>query len=76
MFDEATLARMPERAKRTFIEVEPFCEEVFAALARGAYEVTIPRYVGVAYVMRALAPRVLRRQMVQIRLPVLPDLTR
>ena len=76
MFDEAVLARMPERAKRTFLSVERFCEEVFAALARGAYEVTIPRYVGIAYVMRALAPGVLRRQTAQIRLPVLPDLTR
>jgi short-subunit dehydrogenase len=75
MFDEATLARMPERVKRTFIEVEPFCEEVFSALARGAYELTVPRYVGLAYLMRVLAPRLLRRQMVQIRLPALPDLT-
>jgi short-subunit dehydrogenase len=76
LFDEATLARMPERAKRTFIEVEPFCDEVFAALARGAYEVTIPRYVGIAYLMRVLAPGLLRRQTAKIRLPILGDLTR
>lgn len=76
MFDEATLARMPEQIKRTFLEVEPFCEQVFAALARGAYEVTVPRYVGVAYLMRVLAPRLIRRQTARIRLGCLPDLTR
>jgi short-subunit dehydrogenase len=75
MFDEATLARMPERVKRSFIEVEPFCDAVFAALARGAYEVTVPRFVGIAYLMRVLAPRILRRQTARIRLPALPDLT-
>lgn len=76
MFDEETLARMPERTKNSFIEVEEFSETVLAALARGAYEVTVPRRFGFVYLVRLLLPGVLRRQTASIRLPILPDLTR
>jgi short-subunit dehydrogenase len=75
MFDEETLARMPASVKASFIEVEQFCAGVLDALARGAYEVTVPRYVGVAYLARLLMPSVFRRQTARLRLPVLPDLT-
>lgn len=76
MFDAETLARMPERVKSNFIDVERFCGEVLAALGRGAYEVTVPRYVGLAYLVRLLLPATFRRQTAKLRLPVLPDLTR
>jgi short-subunit dehydrogenase len=75
MFDAATLARMPERVKANFIDVDRFCADVLEALARGAYEVTVPRYVGVAYLVRLLLPRTFRRQTAKLRLPALPDLT-
>jgi hypothetical protein len=75
MFNDAVLARMPERAKRTFIEAPAFTREVLRALARGAYEVTVPSYVNIAYVLRAILPAWHRRMTARLRLPVLPDLT-
>ena len=45
------------------------------ALARGAYEVTVPRYIGFAYLVRLLLPSTFRRQTARLRLPALPDLT-
>jgi short-subunit dehydrogenase len=75
MFDDATMARMPERVKANFIDVETFCTGVLEALGRGAYEVTVPRYVGVAYLVRLLLPGTFRRQTAKFRLPSLPDLT-
>lgn len=75
MFDAATLARMPESVKQRFIDVERFCADVLDALGRGAYEVTVPRYVGFAYLARLLMPSTFRRQTAKLRLPVLPDLT-
>jgi short-subunit dehydrogenase len=76
MFTPEILARMPERATRTFIDPPEFCAAVLRALERGAYEVTVPSYVGIAYVLRALLPALHRRIMRNIRLPVLPDLER
>jgi short-subunit dehydrogenase len=75
MFTPDVLARMPERVKRTFIEPAELSAAVFRGLARGAHEVTAPRYVGIAYVVRALFPRYLRRTTASLRLPSLPDLT-
>jgi len=76
MFTPEILARMPERATRTFIDPPEFCAAVLRALERGAYEVTVPSYVGIAYLLRALLPALHRRIMRNIRLPVLPDLER
>ena len=76
MFDDATLARMPERTRNSFIEVDEFCDTVLAALARGAYEVTVPRRFGLIYLLRLLFPGMMRKQTAAIRLPILPDLKR
>ena len=76
MFTDEVLARMPERAKRTFIEPPEFTRHVLRALERGAYEVTVPWYVKIAYVMRAVLPGLHRRITANLRLPALPDLTR
>ena len=75
MFTPAVLARMPARATRTFIDPPAFTREVLRALERGAYEVTVPRYVGIAFAIRALFPRFHRRMTARLRLPMLPDLT-
>jgi len=75
MFTPDILARMPERVQRTFIEPPAFTREVLRALARGAHEVTVPRYVNLAYVLRALFPGWHRSMIARLRLPVLPDLT-
>jgi hypothetical protein len=69
------LARMPERAKKTFCEPPEFTRAVLRALEKGAFEVTVPRYVNLAYVIRTLFPSLHRRITAGLRLPVLPDLT-
>ena len=71
MFTPAVLARMPER---TFLEPPEFSRRVLRALERGRYEVTVPRYIGIAYVVRVLLPGLFRRMTARARLPVLPDL--
>jgi NAD(P)-dependent dehydrogenase (short-subunit alcohol dehydrogenase family) len=76
MFTPEIMARMPERAMRTFIDTPEFSAAVLRGLERGAYEVTVPSYVGIAYVLRTLVPALHRRIMRNLRLPVLPDLTR
>jgi short-subunit dehydrogenase len=75
MFTDAVLARMPKGSTRSFLEPPAFTREVLAALGRGAYEVTVPRYVSIGYAVRTLLPSVYRRITKRIRLPVLPDLT-
>jgi short-subunit dehydrogenase len=75
MFTRDVIARMPARALRTFIEPPEFSRQVLRALERGRWEVTVPRYVGVAYAIRAILPAFHRRMTARIRLPVLPDLT-
>jgi short-subunit dehydrogenase len=75
MFTPDVLARMPERVKRTFIEPAEFTRAVLGGLARGAHDVTVPRYVEIAYLMRLLLPRAFRRMTRDLRLPALPDLT-
>jgi NAD(P)-dependent dehydrogenase (short-subunit alcohol dehydrogenase family) len=74
MFTPDVLARMPERVKRTFIEPPQLTAALLRGLVRGAYEVTVPRYVGIAYLMRLLFPGYFRRMTADLRLPVLPDL--
>ena len=75
MFTPEVIARMPRRATGTFIEPAAFSRRVLRALERGRHEVTVPRYVGIAYAIRALLPAFHRRMTARIRLPVLPDLT-
>src|SRR5438094_1857379 len=74
MFTPAVLARMPERSM-SFLEPAVLSRDVLHALARGRHEVTVPRWVAVAYVMRVLLPRFHRRMTARIRLSVLRDLT-
>jgi short-subunit dehydrogenase len=76
MFTPEVLARMPASAERTFIDAPAFSRAVLRALARGRWEVTVPRYVELGYVVRTLLPRLHRRMIARIRLPVLPDLLR
>ncbi len=75
MFTPEVLARMPTGAGVTFLEPAAFSARVLRALERGRYEVTVPRYVALAYAIRTLLPRLHRRMTARMRLPVLPDLT-
>lgn len=74
MFTPDVIARMPKQATGQFLEPPVFTAAVLRALERGAYEVTVPRHIGVAYVFRAMFPNFFRRQTARIRLPMLPDL--
>jgi len=73
MFTPDVIARMPRAG--SFLEPPAFSAAVLRALERGRHEVTVPRYVGIAYAVRALFPAFHRRMTARIRLPVLPDLT-
>lgn len=74
MFTPDVLARMPARVKRTFIETPEFTRAVLRGLARGAHEITVPGYVGIAYLLRLVLPGYFRRTTANLRLPALPDL--
>jgi len=60
-FDEEALARMPPISRRMMIEPEVLIDAIFQGLARGKREITVPRGIAAAYVMRAVAPGILRR---------------
>lgn len=60
-FDQEARQRMPEVARRSMIGPEPVIEAVLRALARGQHEITIPRAIAAGYVVRAVAPRFMRR---------------
>lgn len=60
-FDDEALARMPPVARRTMVEVEPLVDAIVDALAKGRYEITFPRFIRSGYIVRALAPGVMRR---------------
>ena len=60
-FDQEALERMPPVSQRSMIEPEPVVEATLAALAHGKREITVPRSIAAAYVVRAVAPGFLRR---------------
>ena len=60
-FDEEALARMPPVSRRMMVDTEPLIDAIFAALAKGKYELTFPRFIASGYVARVIAPGFLRR---------------
>jgi len=60
-FDAEALARMPPVSKRLMIEPEQVVDAVIDGLARGKREITVPRFIAVSYLIRALAPGFMRR---------------
>jgi short-subunit dehydrogenase len=61
-FDEEALARMPRVSKRQFVEVGRLVDAILSALAREKRELTFPRWIASAYLVQALAPGFMRRQ--------------
>jgi short-subunit dehydrogenase len=61
-FDAEALERMPPVARRQFVEPEKLVDAIIRALARGDHELTYPRSLAVAYLVKALAPGFMRRQ--------------
>jgi len=60
-FDAEALARMPPVAKRSMSEPEPLVDAILQALRSGKHEITFPRPIAAAYLVRAVAPGFLRR---------------
>jgi short-subunit dehydrogenase len=60
-FDEEALARMPPISRRLMIEPAVLVDAILRGLARGKREITVPRGIAAAYLMRVLAPGILRR---------------
>jgi uncharacterized protein len=60
-FDDEALARMPPVARRMMVDTEPLVDAIFDALAKGKFELTFPRFIATGYVVRALAPGLMRR---------------
>ncbi len=60
-FDAEALARMPPVSRRTMIEPEHVVDALLDALAKGKREITVPRGIAAGYVVRALAPEFMRR---------------
>jgi uncharacterized protein len=60
-FDAEALARMPPVARRMMIPPEKVADAVVEGLARGRYEITVPRFIAAGYIVRALAPGFMRR---------------
>lgn len=60
-FDDDARARMPEVAKRTMISASVVVDATIAGLARGKREVTVPRFITAGYLVRAIAPELMRR---------------
>jgi short-subunit dehydrogenase len=60
-FDSEALRRMPPVALRSMQEPEVLVEAVIGALAKGKREITVPRRFAAAYVVKAVAPGFLRR---------------
>jgi len=61
-FDEEALARMPPVAKRQFVSPERLVDAIVAALAAGKREITFPRWIASGFLVQALAPAFMRRQ--------------
>ena len=60
-FDEEARGRMPATAQKTMIRPEAVVDATLEALASGRHEVTVPRFITAGYVVRALAPGLMRR---------------
>lgn len=74
-FDQEALARMPPVSRRSMIEPEPVVEATLAALAKGKREITVPRSIAAAYVVRCLAPGFMRRNVKRTTIGAVQRLT-
>lgn len=71
-FDEEALSRMPPVSRRSMVEVKGLVDAIVDALARGKREVTYPRSIAAAYVVQAIAPGFMRRQVKRTALVTQP----
>ena len=62
---EQMMADMPAKTKDSMVEPDQVVEAVFDALAAGKREVTYPGGIAAGYVVKALAPEFLRKQVLK-----------
>jgi short-subunit dehydrogenase len=67
-FGPEELERMPPVARRSMIEPGPVIDAIMRALRRGKHDVTVPRGIAAAYVVRAVAPGFMRRSTKRVTL--------
>ena len=60
-FDEEAQGRMPAVSRRMMIQPDRVVDATIGALKQGKHEITVPRFIGVGYIVRALAPGFMRR---------------
>lgn len=65
-FNADMLERMPAGSRRSMVDPEAVVGAIFRALAQGKRELTYPRGLAAGYVVRALAPGFLRRQVKRV----------
>ena len=65
-FTAEMLERMPASSRRSMVEPEGLVEAIFGALAKGKRELTYPGGLAAGYVVRALAPGFLRKQVLRV----------
>jgi short-subunit dehydrogenase len=72
-FDAEALRRMPPVSRRMMIEPEVLIDAILRALAQGKREITVPRGIAAAYLIRALAPGILRRSTLRSTIEALAE---
>jgi hypothetical protein len=65
-FNAQMLRDMPDKARRSMIAPEGLVDAIFQALAKGKRELTYPGGLAAGYVVRALAPEFLRKQVMRV----------
>ena len=70
-FDEEAMARMPPVSRNRFVEPDKLVDAIMKALARGRHDLTYPRALAVAYVVKAIAPEFMRGQVKRTTLDAL-----
>jgi len=60
-FDDEALARMPPVSRRNMLAPEVLVDAVIAALAQGKHQITVPGRFAMAYLVKAVAPGFMRR---------------
>ncbi len=60
------IERLPPVARRGVVEPDALVDAILAALARGRHELTFPRSLAVGYLVKAVAPEFMRRQVKRV----------
>ena len=74
-FTEAALSRMPPVAKNNMADPERLVDEILKALAKGKHEMTYPKGISPGYIVKAIAPSFMRKQIKRVTLGALAKRT-